>query len=161
MSAAALSFFGKKNPFSDPRLRFEAGKLGMWLFLASLAMLFGATVIGFIVIRLQTDDWPATLPPLPPILWLSTLLLLLSRVLLINNILLLFCLLLNNIWLLDKVLMLLHRFWSLLWQGLLVDWLLLYNILLLIHENLFLLNRLTSTLLLIEVCLIILLLLLL
>jgi cytochrome c oxidase subunit 3 len=49
----------------------------MWLFLASLAMLFAASIIGFVVIRVRLHDvWPDDLPGLPRVLWASTALLL-------------------------------------------------------------------------------------
>jgi heme/copper-type cytochrome/quinol oxidase subunit 3 len=48
----------------------------MWLFLASLAMLFGGCLVGFIVIRVRAPEWPpAGSPGLPPSFWLSTALL--------------------------------------------------------------------------------------
>ena len=50
----------------------------MWLFIASLAMLFAATLVGFLVIRLGTAEaWPE-LPPLPAGLRLSTFVLIAS-----------------------------------------------------------------------------------
>lgn len=68
----------RASPFRDHRARFDAGRLGMWLFLASLAVLFAATLIGYIVIRFQLDAWPTDLPSLPGALWISTLLLAIS-----------------------------------------------------------------------------------
>ena len=73
MSTAAMNH-RRITPFKDDRARFEAGRLGMWLFLASLGMLFAASLIGYLVIRVTTD-WPRDLPMVPPILWISTLLL--------------------------------------------------------------------------------------
>jgi heme/copper-type cytochrome/quinol oxidase subunit 3 len=56
-----------------------SSRLGMLLFLASLAMFFGASAIGYLIIRLDSPQAP---PPghlaLPPGLWVSTLLLLLT-----------------------------------------------------------------------------------
>lgn len=62
------------------------GTFGMMLFLASLTMLFVASILGYIAVRLQwlnADRGPT--PPLgeihlPPVLWLSTLVILLSSV---------------------------------------------------------------------------------
>ena len=49
----------------------------MRLLLASLGMLFGATLMGFIVIRTRAAVWPPEgAPPLPAGLWLSTVLIL-------------------------------------------------------------------------------------
>jgi len=45
----------------------------MWLLLASLGMLFGATLVGFLVLRLRAEQWPPPgSPPLPGGLWVST-----------------------------------------------------------------------------------------
>jgi cytochrome c oxidase subunit 3 len=45
----------------------------MWLLLASLGMLFGASLVGFLVLRLRAEQWPpAGTPPLPGGLWVST-----------------------------------------------------------------------------------------
>lgn len=69
------------TPFSDPRARFLAGHFGMRLFLLSLAILFAASLVGFLVIRVLTaDEWPRDFPPLPRILWLSTGVLIASSV---------------------------------------------------------------------------------
>ena len=51
-----------RNPFADKRDRFHAGRLGMLIFLASLAMLFIASIVGFVVIRTQSDTWPKSMP---------------------------------------------------------------------------------------------------
>ena len=60
-------------------------RMGLWLLLASLGMLFGASLVGFLVLRLRADQWPpAGTPPLPTGLWISTaLLIVLSAVLLL------------------------------------------------------------------------------
>ena len=69
------------TPFDNPAARFIAGRFGVRLFLASLAMLFLATIVGFIVIRVQLRGvWPGDLPALPPVLWISTAVLGLSSV---------------------------------------------------------------------------------
>jgi cytochrome c oxidase subunit 3 len=66
------------TPFDSAIERNRAGRLGMGLFLISLGMLFAASLIGYIVIRLQLGrEWP-DLPPLPKALWLSTAVLALS-----------------------------------------------------------------------------------
>jgi cytochrome c oxidase subunit 3 len=73
----------RDTPFADLRDRHSAGRFGMVLFLISLAVLFIASVISMIVVRVQlTRDglWPDDLPPLPAALWLSTVVLLLSDV---------------------------------------------------------------------------------
>jgi heme/copper-type cytochrome/quinol oxidase subunit 3 len=54
----------------------ERRRFGMWLFLASLAMLFGGSLVGFIVVRVRAPEWPpAGSPALPSEFWLSTVLL--------------------------------------------------------------------------------------
>ncbi|MGE5235262.1 MAG: cytochrome c oxidase subunit 3 [Acidobacteriota bacterium] len=53
--------------------------LGMRLLVASLSMLFAASIVGYVVIRSRSAIWPpAGSPPLPGGLWLSTVLLLIS-----------------------------------------------------------------------------------
>jgi cytochrome c oxidase subunit 3 len=45
----------------------------MWLFLASLGMLFGGCLVGFVVIRLRAPEWPPPgSPALPGAFWVST-----------------------------------------------------------------------------------------
>ena len=45
----------------------------MWLLLASLGMLFGASLVGFLVLRMRAEQWPPPgTPPLPGGLWVST-----------------------------------------------------------------------------------------
>lgn len=51
----------------------SARRLGMRLFLASLSMLFGGSLVGYLVVRLRASEWlPAGSQGLPPGLWLST-----------------------------------------------------------------------------------------
>jgi cytochrome c oxidase subunit 3 len=51
-------------------------RMGMWLFLVSLGILFGATLVGFLVIRMRASDWPPPgSPTLPSGLWVSSALL--------------------------------------------------------------------------------------
>lgn len=57
----------------------SAGKLGMFLFLVALGMLFAASMVGYLVVRLRAPSWPpAGSPRLPGGLWISTLVLLAS-----------------------------------------------------------------------------------
>lgn len=78
----SVSFFStstkRVTPFADPHARFRAGRFGMGVFLVSLAMLFIGGLLGYLVIWLQTQPWPTSIPPLPASLWLSTAILLLS-----------------------------------------------------------------------------------
>jgi cytochrome c oxidase subunit 3 len=61
----------------------SARRLGMWLFIASLAMFFGASLVGYLVIRMRAEIWPPPgSPVLPAGLWISTALLVLLSVLL-------------------------------------------------------------------------------
>ncbi len=56
-----------------------AGKLAMRLFLAALAVLFAASMVGYLVVRLRAPEWPPEgSPRLPAGLWISTLILLAS-----------------------------------------------------------------------------------
>ena len=53
-----------------------AGRLGTWLLIASLGMLFGAALVGYLVIRLRAPEWPPPgSPSLPEGVWISTMLL--------------------------------------------------------------------------------------
>ncbi|MCP3902749.1 MAG: heme-copper oxidase subunit III [Planctomycetes bacterium] len=73
----------RKSPFADTLQRHSAGRFGMLLFLISLGILFAATVVGFIVVRVQLSQralWPDELPPLPWGLWVATGVILLSSV---------------------------------------------------------------------------------
>lgn len=62
----------------DPRKAREghlpgAGVLGMRIFLATLGMLFVASLFGYVIIRMRAPQWPpAGMPPLPPGLWVAT-----------------------------------------------------------------------------------------
>jgi len=54
-------------------------RLGMFLFLLSLSVLFAASIAGYLVVRLRAPEWPpAGAPSLPAGLWLATLVLLLA-----------------------------------------------------------------------------------
>lgn len=68
------------SPFEDPRERHRAGVFGMLAFIVSLAMLFAATILGVIVVRLGDDGaWPPPgLPGLPVLLAVSTVVLIVS-----------------------------------------------------------------------------------
>ncbi len=53
-----------------------AGRLGTWLLIASLGMLFGAALVGYLVIRMRAPEWPPPgSPSLPNGVWVSTALL--------------------------------------------------------------------------------------
>ena len=58
-----------------------AGVLGMWVFLATLTVLFLAAIVGYLVVRLRATDWPPPgMPRLPSGLWLATVTLLAGSV---------------------------------------------------------------------------------
>jgi cytochrome c oxidase subunit 3 len=51
----------------------QINRLGMRLFLASLTMLFGAGILGHLIIRFRLPEWPpAGSPNLPSGMWIST-----------------------------------------------------------------------------------------
>lgn len=70
------------TPFEDPKERARAGVFGMLCFIASLAMVFAASMLGVIVVRLQdSGPWPPDGDGgLPWALGLSTVILLVSSV---------------------------------------------------------------------------------
>ena len=55
------------SPFEDPSTRLSAGRFGMLIFIASLAMIFAASILGVMVVRLDDEGvWPpAGMPALP------------------------------------------------------------------------------------------------
>ncbi len=58
-----------------------AGVLGMWVFLATLTVLFVASIVGYLVVRLRATDWPPPgMPRLPAGLWFATVVLLAGSV---------------------------------------------------------------------------------
>ncbi len=68
------------TPFDDPTARFDAGRLGMWLFLVVLAMTFASVILGYLVVRLNNgaEFIPTNAPPPPKLLLVSSAILLLS-----------------------------------------------------------------------------------
>jgi cytochrome c oxidase subunit 3 len=57
----------------------SAGTMILLLFLASLAVGFGALIAAFFILWKDADEWPpADTPPLPAALWLSTVVIILS-----------------------------------------------------------------------------------
>ena len=70
----------RDTPFDDPAARFEAGRFGMWLFLIVLGVLFVATILGYLVVRIDNGETfvPSDAPPPPELLLVSTLALLVS-----------------------------------------------------------------------------------
>jgi len=70
------------TPFDDPKARFQAGLFGMWLFLIALGVLFVATILGYLVVRVDNGDAfiPDDAPKLPGLLLASTGALILSSV---------------------------------------------------------------------------------
>jgi len=64
---------GEPHRYQPQHVPAAVGTFGLWLFLASLFMLFGAVMIGYVFIRLARANG---LPPgsihLPDLLWLST-----------------------------------------------------------------------------------------
>jgi cytochrome c oxidase subunit III len=51
-----------------------AGTIGVYLLLASLSVLFIASIVAFLIIRVQSPEWPPPgFPHVPSSLWISTL----------------------------------------------------------------------------------------
>jgi cytochrome c oxidase subunit 3 len=70
----------RDTPFDDPAARFDAGRFGMWLFLLVLGVLFAASILGYLVVRIDNGASfvPEGAPPPPKLLLLSTLALVIS-----------------------------------------------------------------------------------
>lgn len=70
----------RDTPFDDPTARFDAGRFGMWLFLVVLGVLFVATILGYLAVRIENADGfvPEGAPPPPKLLLVSTAALLVS-----------------------------------------------------------------------------------
>jgi cytochrome c oxidase subunit 3 len=59
----------------------DAGRLGMKILVLALSMLFGASILGYLVIRSRAPAWPPPgMPRLPGTLWISTLIIVVSSV---------------------------------------------------------------------------------
>lgn len=69
--------FGDYGPGGEARHRIETAKLGIWIALGSITMLFAAFTSAYIV-RSAGEDWIPL--EIPPILWLNTVIILLSSV---------------------------------------------------------------------------------
>lgn len=68
------SYLESDQQHTGPQLPPGTGKLGMWLILAALFMLFAATVVAYVVIRLTGSySPPRGVIQMPVILWGSTL----------------------------------------------------------------------------------------
>ena len=68
------------SPFEDPERRLAAGRFGMLIFIASLAMIFAGAILGVLVVRLEDEGtWPPPgMPQLPWSLLASTVILVAS-----------------------------------------------------------------------------------
>jgi len=67
----------RRHVFDDPADAFDAGRMGMLLLLAALGVLFVASILGYLILRLEAADLLDDLPALPSGLWVSTLIILL------------------------------------------------------------------------------------
>lgn len=53
--------------------------IGLWIFLAALTTLMGASIVGYLIVRLRAPVWPPEgIPSIPVTIWISTLLLVLG-----------------------------------------------------------------------------------
>ncbi len=58
-----------------------AGTLGMGLLILALSILFGASMVGYLIVRTRAETWPPPgMPRLPSGLWISTLIIIASSV---------------------------------------------------------------------------------
>ena len=73
MEAERMSTDVPERPEAQSSAGRDARTLGMALLLASLSMLFIASLLGYVVTRARAEAWPPEgAPPLPMGLWLST-----------------------------------------------------------------------------------------
>ncbi len=67
----------KGSAFKDDAARFAAGRFGMWLLIVTLAIVFFATILAYIIVRLSPQnraDWPPVeMPGLPTLFVWSTM----------------------------------------------------------------------------------------
>lgn len=71
----------RPTPPRRPAAPVSAAPLGMWVFLASLTMLFAASLVGYLVVRARAETWrPEGVPNLPAGLWVSTAVIVLCSV---------------------------------------------------------------------------------
>lgn len=63
------------RPTREPSFAISAAQLGLYVFLASLTVLFGASLVGYLVTRAGSGVWrPPGVPGLPAGLWVSSVL---------------------------------------------------------------------------------------
>lgn len=67
---------GSSPPVGDPRIGESARRFGLWIFFASLSVLFLASLIGILIVRSELQDPTQPVPPLPRGLWAATAVLL-------------------------------------------------------------------------------------
>lgn len=61
------------TPFGDASARLDAGRMGMWIFLAVLALLFLSAIFGYLFVRIENAaTWMQGSPPPPPAILLSS-----------------------------------------------------------------------------------------
>ncbi len=76
MSASVPGDGGRSAP-----VPLRTGLLGMKILILALSMLFGASILGYLVIRTRAEVWPPPgVPRLPATLWISTLIIVVSSV---------------------------------------------------------------------------------
>ena len=72
------------KPIQIEKSSSSVGSMGMWLLIASLGMLFGAALVGYLVIRLRAPEWPPPgSPGVPMGVWISTTLLVILSMILV------------------------------------------------------------------------------
>jgi len=74
--SAALGGEGARGVYASDEDRAKAGSLGLLLLLITLGMLFGALVLVVLAVRIGDEAWPSDLPHLPWQVWVSTVALL-------------------------------------------------------------------------------------
>ena len=63
----------------------SVGRMGMWLLIASLGVLFAAAIVGYLIIRFRAPEWPPPGSPAFPFgIWIGTGLLVVLSALLVR-----------------------------------------------------------------------------
>ncbi|MCP4758632.1 MAG: hypothetical protein GY894_00735 [Planctomycetes bacterium] len=84
--SSTVSGEGARGVYAHDEDRVKAGHLGLLLLLITLGMLFGALVLVVIAVRIGDEAWPSDLPHLPWQVWVSTVALVATSIVLAETV---------------------------------------------------------------------------